>query len=291
MKRCLTILCLFDLHTDIPDAIYNDKRSVVSFCSGFKKQMTVAAFWIPPNTRHPYSLYRNMYRHFLRECQLPQNRLTLDKSLLFSLEGGSPFEKDISRLCSIKEDGISSVSLTWNKDNSLAGGAFGVGGLTRRGAEAVKLMNKLGLALDLSHLNNQSLVKAAERADFILASHSNSYTVCPHPRNLTDDAMDIIRDKNGIIGINFYPEFIGQGDIFEGVARHIDYMLSRGLLNNIAIGSDFDGGQMDRRLSKTEDMLRLYEYLCASFGSKELVYKIFYENAFNFYKKLFDKQT
>ena len=289
MKRCLTIPCLFDLHTDLPHALYNDKKSAVSFDAGFEKQMLVAAFWVPPDTEHPYSYYRNMYRGFLGGNKLPVNCLEADKSVLFSLEGGAPFEKDLNRLYSFKKDKISSVCLTWNRDNSLAGGAFGTGGLTGRGVDAIRILNELSLALDLSHLNNQSLLSAAYGADFILASHSDCAAVHPHPRNLTDEALGIIAEKNGLVGINFYPEFVGSGDIFSGVAKHIEYMLSKGLENSVAIGSDLDGAEMDSRLSKTEDALALYEYLSDFFGEK-LTDKLFYKNAEHFYEKLFDNR-
>ena len=65
-------------------------------------------------------------------------------------------------------------------------------------------------------------------------------------------------------------------------------MLSLGLDKNIAIGSDFDGAEMDPELKNTDDILSLYDYLSARFGDKKLIDSIFFENAYRFYQKLFD---
>ncbi len=289
-KRCLKIISFFDLHTDLPSAIYNDNPSSVSFDEEISREIVVAAFFIPEKAKNPYSIYRNMYREFLWSNTIPQNSLKEDKALLFSLEGGVSFEKDLKRLYSMKKDGISSVSLTWNGDNSLAGGAFGFGGLTQKGISAVKLLNELNIALDISHLNEKSSMKAVEFANTVLASHSNCYEVFAHPRNLKREALSAVKEKGGIVGINFYLSFLPRGDVFEGIYKNIEYMLSLGLENSIAIGSDFDGADMNEKLKGTEDILSLYAFLEERLGDKALLDRIFFENAFNFYKKLFDKQ-
>ena len=231
-----------------------------------------------------------MLRFFKSSVNIPLNRLDAPRSLFLSLEGGAPFEQDIERLHTIKADGISSVSLTWNGDNTLAGGALGFGGLTEKGVSAIRLINRLSLALDISHLNEKSALKAVELSDTPLASHSNARVVKDHPRNLSDDILKMIKDKSGLVGINFYPPFVGGADIFDGVFRHIYHLLSLGLEENIALGSDFDGGDMDDKLKNTEDVFNLYDCLLGRLGDKILLDKMFFGNAYTFYQKLFDKQ-
>lgn len=255
------------------------------------RQVQVAAIWLREDIKNPYTAYRNILSDFSKRISLPVNELSADKTVLLSLEGGAPIERDISRLYTIRDDGVSSVMLTWNNDNSLAGGALGFGGLTEKGMAAIGILNELSMALDLSHLNDMSLYRACEAADTVLASHSNCRFVCGHKRNLTDDALRLIRDKNGIVGINFYPPFLGDGDVFENIYFHIKHMLELGLENCIAIGSDLDGADMDKALSKTEDIMLLYRFLAERFGDMELIDKIFFQNAYNFYQKLFDKQS
>ncbi len=246
---------------------------------------------MPQKQKNPYTYYRNVLKDYLWNLRVPINRLDAPKTVLLSLENGVPFEADIRRLYSIKNDGISSVMLTWNYNNSLAGGALDTGGLTLKGINAIKILNELGMALDLSHLNEKSLLRAAERADTVLASHSNSKGVRWHPRNLSEDSLRLIHDKGGLVGINFYPEFLGVGDVFYDILAHIEYMLKLGLQDNLAIGSDLDGCDTDPKLQKTEDFSSLYSFLKLHLGDESIVKRIFYENAARFYQKLFDKQS
>lgn len=275
----------------MPTAIYENSKSAVSFPEAFARQYQVCSVWLKEGINNPYTAYRNIIQQFLEDIEIPINHIEKDKTVLLSLEGGSPFERDLGRLYSIKNDGISSIMLTWNNDNTLAGGAFGVSGLTKKGIDAINILNELGMALDLSHLNDKSLYSAIDRADMVLASHSNARAVCAHKRNLTDDALRLIRDKEGIVGINFYPAFLGDGDVFENIYLHIEHMLNLGLENCVAIGSDLDGAEMDAKLSKTEDIAALYNFLSERFGDGDISDKIFYKNAYNFYQKLFDKQS
>ncbi len=291
MKRCLKIRYLFDLHTDSPTSLYEESKTAYSFLPQVSCQVQVASIYVPQRQKNPYTYYRNVLKDFLWHQEVPVNDLSANKTVLFSLECGAPFEADIRRLYSIKQDGISSVMLTWNYNNSLAGGALDTGGLTLKGIGAIKIINELGLALDLSHLNEKSLFKAIEKADTVLASHSNSKTVRRHPRNLSDEALLMIRDKGGIIGINFYPEFLGVGDVFYDILAHIEYMLKLGLTENIAIGSDLDGCDTDPKLRRTGQFFALYDFLKTHLGDEKLIDKIFFYNAKRFYQNLFDKQS
>ncbi len=291
MKRCSKIPSLFDLHSDLPSAVLRKEKSAIIFDTKLKRHFQTAAFFTPENEPRPYLYYKKMLSVFKEQNTVPINRLSNSRTVLLSIEGGAAFEDDLSCIYEFYNDGIRTVSLTWNSDNSLAGGALGEGMLTEKGESAITILNELGIVLDISHLNEKSAVKAAEKADYLIASHSNSKSVFNHKRNLPDDLLKLIKDKNGLVGINFYPAFLGEGDIFETIYRHIFYMLSLGLENNIAIGSDFDGADMDPKLRKTDDVFTLYEYLLARFGDEKLINNIFFLNAYRFYEKVFDKRT
>ncbi|MBO7218208.1 MAG: membrane dipeptidase [Clostridia bacterium] len=276
------------MHTDFPTAILRREKSAVNYSTKFDRQIITAAFFTPEKESEPYAYYKKMRRAFDEENTLPKNALDESRTVILSLENGSPFENDLNRIYHLSADGIKTVSLTWNGDNSLAGGAFGDGKLTPKGAEVIKILNREKMALDISHLNEKSAETAAKTADFLIASHSNANSVFPHPRNLSDDILKLIKEKNGLVGINFYPPFLGVGDVFSNIINHISYMLGLGLADNIALGSDFDGAEMDKALKNTDDVLILYDKLCDYFGDKRLIDKIFYQNAYDFYKKLFD---
>ena len=104
------------------------------------------------------------------------------------------------------------------------------------------------------------------------------------PRNLTDDKLQLIAEKGGIIGLCFYPEFLG-GDVFFKLYENIYHMLKLGLENNIAIGSDFDGAKMDKKLSDVTKIPELYRNLKEKGISEDILDKIFYKNFQNFLLK------
>jgi membrane dipeptidase len=82
-----------------------------------------------------------------------------------------------------------------------------------------------------------------ELADYPIASHSNSKTLCNHPRNLTDEQAGAMFRKGGMIHVVYNPPFVkedGNATITD-LVEHIDHFCSLGGLKQIGLGSDFDG--------------------------------------------------
>lgn len=122
--------------------------------------------------------------------------------------------------------GLRHASMTWNEQNALATGVRGEEdrGLTKLGLQALDKLERLGILVDVSHLNEKSfwdMAKAATRP--LMASHSNAKAVFDHPRNLTDDQIREIGRNGGIIGLNAYNEFVDAPEgkrTAEGLALH-----------------------------------------------------------------------
>ena len=200
---------------------------------------------------------------------------------VFAVEGGSVIGDNIDLLYELKKDGIKFITLTWNSENLIAGGSKSQKGLTDFGKRVIKEMNRLNIAVDVSHLNDKSFYEVMENAEKVLATHSNCRSICNHKRNLTDDQIKLIAQKGGIIGLNFYPEFLGDS-FFEDIYKNIYHLCEMGLQNNIAIGSDFDGADMPKEM---KDISRIPDLYCKLFQkglSDSLLYKIFYKNANDF---------
>lgn len=87
-----------------------------------------------------------------------------------------------------------------------------------------------------------------------------------------------------MIGVCFYPEFLGTKYAFEGVWRHINHLLNLGFQNNICIGSDFDGANMSPELDGVDKIRDLYAFLAARGIDGVTLDKIFFLNAENFFK-------
>ena len=209
---------------------------------------------------------------------------------VISVEGGSALAGKIERVQSLYNDGVRLITLTWNGSNELADGVLaGQGrGLTDFGRKAVREMNRLHMAVDVSHLSDAGFYDVAEISDApFVASHSNARRLCGNGRNLTDDMIGIISARGGLIGLNFCVSFLrDDGNAYiTDILRHAEYMLSLGCENALCMGSDFDGTDIPLDMSGIESMGQLYDSFLRLNYSEELVRKIFSCNAENYFKK------
>ncbi|WP_062350353.1 dipeptidase [Bacillus kwashiorkori] len=162
-----------------------------------------------------------------------------------TLEGVDPIGNDLTKLRILYQLGVLSVGLTWNQANLAADGVGEprAGGLTELGKEIVKLNNQYKVFTDVSHLSEKGFWDVMELADFPIASHSNSKTICNHRRNLTDEQAKALFQKGGLIHVVYNPPFIkeqGKASI-DDLIKHIDHFCLLGGIKQIGLGSDFDG--------------------------------------------------
>lgn len=274
----------FDLHCDTPYECYFKKQDffknnlAVSGVKGaaFENWKQVFAVWIRDDQDSPYTLYKAILKDFKEKIKSKPDNLTP----YFSVEGGAVIEDNIDRLYELKRDGICALTLTWNGENRIAGGSKTDKVLTDFGKRVIKELNSLNMQCDLSHLNEQSFYSAIELADFPIATHSNCKSAFDCPRNLSDNQLKLIAEKGGLVGLCFYPEFLG-GDVFEKLYENIYHLLELGMENNIALGSDFDGADMAEGLCDITKIPFLYEKLKEKGINETVLDKIFYKNAEN----------
>lgn len=168
-------------------------------------------------------------------------------ALLLSLENGIAVETDLALLRTFHRLGVRLMSLTWNHRNRLGDGVGKPGGrrgLTPMGRDVLAEMERLGIIIDVSHLNEHTFWDVVEATSApIVATHSNAYSLCPHPRNLTDEQIRVITRRKGFIGLNFCGVFLkyGGGASIADVVRHAAHIAEVGGPHVLAIGSDFDG--------------------------------------------------
>jgi len=205
---------------------------------------------------------------------------------LLSIEGGEALDGRIELLRIFYRLGVRLMTLTWSLRNELADGAFEGrtgGGLTRFGVKVVEEMDRLGMVVDVSHLSEAGfwdVMEVSKRP--VIASHSNSKTLCSHPRNLTDDQAKAIAKKGGVIGVNFAGYFLGEGRrSLAGVADHVDYLSELIGAEHVALGSDFDGlplEQLPDELKDVSQLPRIAEELAARGYSEPAIRGIMGEN-------------
>jgi membrane dipeptidase len=181
---------------------------------------------------------------------------------LLALEGLEPLEGQPGALRDFYKLGVRMASLTWNYTNEFAGGALETGGLTQAGRDAIAIMEELGMALDLSHLNRESFWQVIELNPQcpILVTHGNVDRLCPHARNLTDDQIKAVANFGGTVGVALFPPFLaGETAEIHDVIAHLSYIRSIGGIECPALGCDFDGiGKTLAGIAKVEDLPTLF---------------------------------
>jgi membrane dipeptidase len=209
------------------------------------------------------------------------------------LEGAEPIDPDLDALDVFYQAGLRSLGPVWSRPNRFAHGVpFGFPvspdagpGLTDLGQHLVRACNRLGVLIDLSHLNERGFwdVAALSHAPLV-ATHSNAHALCPAARNLTDKQLDAIRDSDGLVGVNFHVGFLrpdGRHDPdtpLALLADHVDYLVARLGPERVAFGSDFDGATMPRALPDAAALPRLMDELRARGYDDPTLRRLAHEN-------------
>lgn len=210
---------------------------------------------------------------------------------MLTLENGRVLEGKIENLYFLYEQGARALSLTWNGANELCDG-IGVeqgGGLTEFGREVVYTLNRLGMIVDVSHISEQGFWDVINESKHpVMATHSNSKTICGHKRNLTDEQIHALAEQGGVMGLNLYPDFLIEQNSasWQDCICHIKHILSIGGEDCIALGSDFDGfsGPMPQGLNGVQDVVFLLEKLKENGLTAKQIDKIAYKNIQNLTK-------
>jgi len=166
---------------------------------------------------------------------------------LLAVEGLGAIGASVEVLESLHMLGVRSAMLTWNERNELADGALeqeSGGGLSAKGRQIVQAMQRLHMLLDVSHLGEKGFWDLLETSEGpLIASHSNARSICKHPRNLRDEQLKAVAERGGVVGMNFYTQFVvDEGPAtLEDLMRHVRHIADLVGPRHIGLGSDFDG--------------------------------------------------
>jgi membrane dipeptidase len=223
------------------------------------------------------------------EKYLGQDVLTM----VLHLEGAEAIKPDLSNLEFYEMEGVRSIGLVWSRPNAFGNGvpfAFPQSpdtgaGLTDAGKALVRECNRLGIMVDLAHLNQRGFFDVADISSApLIVTHADVYAICPSSRNLTDAQIEAVGASGGVIGINFeamntHPQSsIDQNVPLTQITRHIDYIVNKIGIDHVAFGSDFDGADMPNDLHDVTGLPALIETLRASGYDQAAVEKITYKN-------------
>lgn len=172
-----------------------------------------------------------------------ENRTNGKMSAILTLEGTAGFGHDPALLEDMYAVGFRISSLGWNEQNPLTGSHVTGGGLTDQGREFVREAQRLGMLIDVSHISDEGFWDIIHMTNEpIIATHSNSRTVCNHGRNLTDDMFRAICETGGVAGYNACADFTGEDPTMDTICDHIFHFLELDPSGkHIALGGDLDG--------------------------------------------------
>ncbi|KAI2643326.1 dipeptidase [Xylaria nigripes] len=152
-------------------------------------------------------------------------------------------------------------------DNPLRKAPAYWGGVSPKGRQLINEMNRIGMIVDLAHVSVDTMMDVLgghqeDGADWagskapVMFSHSSAYALCPHPRNVPDHVLELVKERNSIVMVNFSPDFISCVDnnapngvpdhypannTLSHVANHITYIGNLIGYDHVGLGSDFDG--------------------------------------------------
>ena len=215
-------------------------------------------------------------------------------AIILHFEGAEAIDEDLDALEVFYQAGLRSLGIVWSRPN-----IFGHGvpfkfphspdtgpGLTAAGRELVRACNRLGIMLDLSHINEQGFWDVAHLSEApLVATHSAVHTLCPSTRNLTDRQLGAIKASEGMVGLNFEVANLRE-DAHDDpdtplavMVRHIDYLVEHLGIDGVGFGSDFDGGiTVAQELGDVAGLPRLITALREHGYDDESLRKLTHEN-------------
>lgn len=270
-EKCAVIDAHFDLLMDVEDQRRHKRKDVIrqDYLKSLKKgkmNLIVSSLFID-NKFIPEMSLRNALDQisaFHYELDNLKDELAFCKSyddiiraknegkigIMLSFEGVEPIYNDLSLLRVFYELGVRGVGLVWSRRNFAGDGCHFSstnegkrGGLTDFGVAVVKEAERLGMIIDVSHLNDEGFYDVMKFAKGpVIASHSNCRELAGSMRNLTDDQIKCIASKGGVIGMNGTNGFVSddkKDQDAEHLAFHVDHIVKVAGIDYVGLGFDF----------------------------------------------------
>jgi membrane dipeptidase len=170
--------------------------------------------------------------------------------IIFGFQNAAPMGENLALLPIFHKLGVRIIQLTFNESN-----LFGCGcseprdtGLTSLGVQAIRVMNSLGILIDLSHTGHRTSREAIEASkDPVTFTHANPSVLKDISRNKPDDLISMVGEKGGVIGLTPYTVFCksrtGGKPTLDDFLDQIDYVVQLVGVDHVGIGTDMYTGR------------------------------------------------
>ncbi|XP_023646599.1 dipeptidase 1 [Paramormyrops kingsleyae] len=274
---------LIDGHNDLPwqlKILFNNQLNHVDLHSlnnthtnipKIKAGRLAAQFWaayVPCETQNKDAVRQTLEQIDLihRMCDKYPEELTFAESSqdimdafvqnktasLIGIEGGHSIDSSLGSLRSMYLLGVRYLTLTHScntpwADNWLVDTGSTPSennGLSEFGIRLIREMNRLGMLVDLAHVSVEVMKKVLQVSEApVIFSHSSAFAVCPSKRNVPDEVLSMVKDKQGVVMVNFYNDYVtcsSRANLSQ-VADHFDYIKKVADASIIGFGGDYDG--------------------------------------------------
>lgn len=303
---------LFDLHCDTAFEMFKQRAhlyeneldiSLARAESAFSQYSQVMAIWTDSHKsdENCWEDFLAVRKNLALEAEKSSARICVSadeaktaqkqgKSVLFlGVEGARILSGNLDRVDEIYKLGVRFLTLQW-KGSDIIGGAYDTDlPLTDFGREVIKRCAELGIIIDVSHSSRKVTAECLEFADCngcpVAATHSNSFAVARHERNLTDEEAKAVAACGGVIGISLAPMHLnlsGKADISD-IIKHISHYFDIGVGKALCLGCDFDGISVKPQGIEGISDLPLIASAMRKYGFAESdIENVFWKNAADF---------
>ena len=237
------------------------------------------------------------YSKNIKICTSVQNiqdcRAEKKLAIVLHMEGAEALQQNPDLLDVFYERGLRSIGPLWNRPSRFGHGLNAKfphspdtgAGLTSDGKHFIRRCANKKMVIDVSHMNEKAFWNTVDILQQpIVATHSNSYALCPQARNLTDPQLKAIRESKGMVGVNFDVAFLrsdGQRNAdtsIDVILEHLEYLMDHLGEEHVGFGSDFDGALIGSELEDVTGLHRLIERMQQRGYSKTLIENICLNN-------------
>ena len=214
-------------------------NATIAFWHDFVATLDAITYWLVW-----FEDYDDLIRPVLDVADIHAAKAEGRCGVILGWQNASPIENDLGRLALFHRLGVRIIQVTHNERNLLGNGCYELHdeGLSKFRRAAIHEMNRLGILIDLSHTGDQTVLDTIELSDHPVAfTHANARSQHDHPRNKTDEAIEALVAKGGVIGANAHPMFFPDGfaSTLDAYLDAIEYLIDMVGTDHVAVGSDF----------------------------------------------------